>query len=192
MKRSSIAIALVFIVTSSALTEPVSAGDIHSSTPPICLAIHTIREITCFEDAAPAGDCLYSGDFIICTVSEPTDVPLWLSWYNPQLCYLGHTINCGGSPEHFATMPVTLESYEWAAACPAGWTYYGRTRTFTTAATGTRICVDRGGAIRPVWREVYTPKGFTWAWVIIVDILAHERPDYAYTMQVDWSLDWTD
>lgn len=186
--KSILLIALLIALAGGLIAPKLAlAGDQHSSTPITCLAIETLNGIHCAEGAATVGKCQTVGEITLCRVDDPEALPLWYSWYNPAL---GGT-NCGGSCDYMATMPVTPAAYEFAASCPRGWTFYGRTRTITTPA-GLRECVDHGTDIKPTWREAYGPAGLGWHWVIVVDILAHERPDWAYTMSGEWSLGWSE
>ncbi len=156
----------------------------------VCLLVATITGAYCYQGADRIGHCNNLEDVAVCRV-EAEELPLYFSWYNPQLCYEGHTINCDGSPEHAALGLIEDWMYGEAAACPPGWTRWGRTAVIQTA-WGDYTCIDRGGRIHPMWREVWTANGLIMTWAIVVDLLAHERPDNGYYLTYDWSLSSTD
>ena len=116
----------------------------------------------------------------ISQVTQPppvSEMPLFLSWYDPELCKPengGVMINCDSDPTRMAGgTAVTADMYGYAAACPAEWF----DRVIMIPGVGERRCLDTGGAIKVTYRRTYTSNGFVWGWCVYVDILhQHETP----------------
>lgn len=149
----------------------------------ICLKIDSIDGIYCYAGADEVGDCGEKEEVVYCKAYDPETLPLWASWYNPEL----GGINCGGSCDYLATGRVEDWMYGHAAACPPGWTLLYNTRVIETNM-GEFECLDRGPRIVPMWREIYGPDGFEWRWVIVIDFLFHERPSWGYSVIEEWGL----
>ena len=113
------------------------------------------------------------------------EVPLWLSWYDPALCYdeagnVIENINCNEDPSAMAGgTAVTEAMYGYAGACLPQWF----DRQIWIEPIGLRHCLDTGGAVVPTWREIFYPgRGFVTLWVIPFDALEHyqEPPWWQY------------
>ncbi|MCA9930206.1 MAG: hypothetical protein KC419_17105 [Anaerolineales bacterium] len=123
------------------------------------------------------------------------EFPLWLSWYDPALCYdaagnIIENINCDVNPANMAGgTAVTSEMYGYAGACLPQWF----DRHLMITGVGERQCLDTGGAIVPTYREIYHPqRGFITIWLIPFDALEHHaRPpwwEYNLVEPSDWYL----
>jgi hypothetical protein len=180
MNRSSV----LFILLATLLALPFD-GENHSTI--VCLSVKGVEGIYCVEGADAIGDCLSVDQEKMICVADPADMAVRISTYDPAM---GGT-NCDGDCGHTATRPVTPDMYEWAAACPAGWTTRGET-TIVHFQFRDVWCVDRGGAVHPTWREVYTPEGFRQMWVIVIDIMEANPENHWWSYSTipagEWSL----
>lgn len=110
------------------------------------------------------------------------DMTLWLSWYDPAECYDENgrvvvNINCDSDPSTLAgSLPVTADLYGQVCACTAQWPL--GEAVVHVAGIGSWLCQDRGGDIRPTYREIYHPQlGFVTMWILPIDVLAdYENP----------------
>ena len=110
------------------------------------------------------------------------EMTLWLSWYDPALCYdddgnVIENINCDANPEAMAGgTAVSADLYGNVAACPLPWKL-GESVVYVPGI-GSWLCLDRGGDIRPTYREIYHPQqGFVTLWVLPIDVLySHDAP----------------
>ncbi|MCB1713584.1 MAG: hypothetical protein KDK05_00435 [Candidatus Competibacteraceae bacterium] len=100
-------------------------------------------------------------------------LPLWLSWYDPALCWENgrviENINCDADPTTMAGgTAVSPEMYGYAAACVPVWF----DQTVRVKGIGAWHCLDVGGAVIPTYREIFDPQaGFITQWVLPIDIL---------------------
>lgn len=124
------------------------------------------------------------------------ELPLWLSWYDPALCYdaagrVIENINCNEDPSTMAGgTAVTEAMYGYAGACLPQWF----DRQIEIEHLGLRHCLDTGGAVVPTYREIFYPgRGFVTLWVIPFDALEHyQEPPWWQYLPIEpdgWELD---
>lgn len=136
----------------------------------VCLTIYALIGMWCvqtFDAAALTGECteLHRDDYY-CVV---TDLPLFLSVYDTAICD-EYPINCFEGGTHFANgTPTSPDWYGTAAACPLDWTN-GGTHLSLPDIPLNLICLDTGGRVHPMFRETWNGNGYSWQWVIVVDV----------------------
>jgi hypothetical protein len=160
----------------------------------VCLTVLGIIGQFCYGPASPIGECVemnYSQ--YACTV-EADELPLFVSVYDYAICD-EHPINCFNGGTHFANgIPTGPEWYEVAAACPHAWV--GSYLSVPAVYDYPLYCVDTGGRIHPMFREVWVFDRVSgqaekvWMWVIMLDILypyhLYGWPGYALQAYSDW------
>lgn len=158
----------------------------------VCLIVATIVGQWCYtvyDSGALIGSCTeLQRDSYVCEV-DAAALPLFASVYDTEICD-EHPTNCFDGGTHFANgTPTSPEWYDVAAACPTDWTNSG-TRLSLPNIPLDLICMDTGGRIHPMYREVWSPDGYVWRWVIVIDVYFpfHELgwPPWALLPHQNW------
>lgn len=160
----------------------------------ICLIVITLLGQFCAVDAEPIGDCVSIDNHnMICTI-ESEQLRIRASYYNPYLCYDGHSINCDSDPTKTSTGYNTSDCFDWCMACPIGWTKssaLGVTESVTIdfgESIGQWTCNDNGGEITVKWGEWYFGE-FVEEWVIIVDFMVEQEPFWYLWLLDEWEIE---
>jgi len=151
--------------------------------------------IECWSDGR--ADVLILVDYCPPTPPPLEEMTLWLSWYDPAECYdengrVIENINCDEDPTVLAGGTAVADHlYGEVVACAADWPL-GETAV-TVPGIGSWLCLDRGGDIRPTYREIYHPeRGFVTMWVLPIDVLHHaDDPPWWQFLPIapeDWNL----
>ena len=161
----------------------------------VCLTIYAIVGMWCaqaFDGNALIGECAeYHRDEYHCLVAA-SDIPLFLSVYDTAIC-AEYPTNCFEGGTHFANgTPTAPEWYNSAAACPLDWTNTG-TRLSIPDIPLSLICLDTGGRVHPMYREVWIGDGYAWRWVIVIDVYYPQGelgwPWWALLPHENWSIE---
>lgn len=161
----------------------------------VCILILSIAGSWCSvapTSSALIGDCTeLHRDGYIC-IAAASDIPLFLSVYDTAIC-AEHPINCFEGGTHFANgTPTSPEWYGTAAACPLDWTNTG-TRLSIPNIPLSLICLDTGGRVHPMYREVWIGDGYAWRWVIVIDVYYPQGelgwPWWALLPHENWSIE---
>lgn len=106
-----------------------------------------------------------------------TEMPVLVTWYDPAL----GGINCDADCTTYADGTiVTPDDYGQVSACIPEWLG----ASITIDGIGTFACRDTGSAIVVNYNEYYR------GWVIHVDVLHEEPPDWNYQLR-NWQLNWS-
>ena len=106
-----------------------------------------------------------------------TEMPVLVTWYDPALGGINCDVDCTTYAD--GTL-VTPDDYGQVSACIPEWLG----ASITIDGLGTFACRDTGSAIVVDYNEYYR------GWVIHVDILHEEPPDWNYQLR-HWQLNWS-